>query len=781
MPPPKLRRPLKLLERHWPWALLTLLAIVGLAATVVLLDLGLLVEIHDSLGASLRGYTVFGLATGFGAVVLIGLATFYTFRKRSLQERLGPLRSSMTVWLWAHVYLGLFALLLALAHAGYGSISFEWSSGKLLLIVLALLVVSGLSWRLVYKLVPPMAAREVGNYAQAASSERADLQLVEVEKISAGRSARFHELKNWFLVNRPSKAEVEHAAHSLSPDERAVFAELTRVAITREQELTRQRRQAVFARRLQSWRYLHVPLMLALFVLLPVHIVRALGFPERLLEPTSEAAALVGAFDSAEDCANCHRTLTEQWRRSMHAHAMTSPLMIAQTNQVVAQILKDQATPDPKEICVNCHGPIGAALTEQADLPLAAAALGPDETLLNEGVSCVVCHAWDGTSVSAGGGLSSFQDGLTPGRVFYGPNADPVDNAYHRSKKSPLFDEPERLCQNCHSVVYDRNADGKIVKGTDLVLQTLFDEWRVYRAAGGASCIDCHMPKTTLERGADDALIPFEQDREAPRRSVRDHRFVAVDYPLDRNPAADTERPVRQALLRRAATLQFAEPPRRSGDVLEFAMKVTNSGTGHNLPGGFAFVRQMWLEVSVADARGALIAQSGRVAKPSDDLCDTSILGDPNSPMRELLVGCTAADPLLVNFQQKLVDSVTPLTDASGAAVLDDFGQPKLKGTDGAKEVALQHISGGPVPRRRPHAGELMTTLRAGDSATYRYRISVKSAGSVELGVRLLFRATAPYFIRALAKGEAPDSAARLNALVENLQIEEMASVAQRL
>src|SRR3954468_18117616 len=84
------------------------------------------------------------------------------------------------------------------------------------------------------------------------------------------------------------------------------------------------------------------------------------------------------------------------------------------------------------------------------------------------------------------------------------------------------------------------------------------------------------------------------------------------------------------------------------------------SGTGHNLPGGFAFVRQMWLEVSLLDAAGSVIDGSGRVATAADDLCDSSILDDAQSPVRASLKGCTKSDPLLVNFQQMLVDIAQP-------------------------------------------------------------------------------------------------------------------------
>ena len=58
-------------------------------------------------------------------------------------------------------------------HAGYGAITSSFSTGKALLLLLALLVGSGVLWRLIYAVVPAAAAKSVGNYSAAASRARA--------------------------------------------------------------------------------------------------------------------------------------------------------------------------------------------------------------------------------------------------------------------------------------------------------------------------------------------------------------------------------------------------------------------------------------------------------------------------------------------------------------------------------------------------------------------------------------------------------------------------------
>jgi hypothetical protein len=303
-------------------------------------------------------------------------------------------------------------------------------------------------------------------------------------------------------------------------------------------------------------------------------------------------------------------------------------------------------------------------------------------------------------------------------------------------------------------VQLDKNGDGRFERGVDLVLQTLYDEWQAATVSGGPTCLDCHMPVTSRRRSADGASIPFEQDREAPDRVTRDHGFVAVDYPLDDGAIRAATRPKREALLRSAATLGIVPNSLKQADgKLTFAVEVRNTGTGHNLPGGFAFVRQMWLEVTLFDAGGREIASSGKLAQASDDLCDASIVDDSKSPMLPFLQGCAKSDPLLVNFQQMLVDKVEIARDASGAILKGPRGENLLARAVGSEEAVIQHLDGGPVPRRRPATGELVAPIPFGSASTFTYSFAPRTEVR-RVAVRLLFRAVPPYFMRALDKAE---------------------------
>lgn len=765
-----------LLEYQALWLIASVLSALVSGAIVIAIDAGALSD-YALFPPISRGYTLTGLFFGVSSVGLALLTFLYSLRKRSLQEKM-PV-GTMAGWLWGHVYLGLLCLVLALAHAGYGSIGLELTLGKTLLLLLLLLVVSGLVWRVVYAVVPARAANEVGHYSQSASRTRAASSLVEIEKTSAGRSAALQQMVEWLLRTNAGDAEIAHVARTVPPEDQAVIVELVRLCRTRHQLLERETRQGGYRRKLQGLRLLHVPVSLLFLLLLPLHVLWALDVPPQLAAGGQALGSTLGAYHGSEACSSCHERIVTEWRTSMHAHALTSPIMVAQNNLAHRETLVHTSAPDPQNVCVNCHGPIATKLAQSPLLPFSADGALADPALVTEGVSCSVCHQWRGESVTAGGGLTAFQNGLEPGHTFFGPYDDAVGNAFHRSQATPLFREPAQLCRNCHSVQYDRNGDGKIERGTDLVLQTLFDEWADFAKKGGPSCVDCHMPVVKGSRSAESALIPLEQDAEAPSRVLRSHAFVAVDYPLDQPAIRDVSRPEREALLRRAGLLSVVESSLSATDTrVSFDVSLQNTGTGHNLPGGFAFVRQMWLEVTLLNAQGQVVASSGHVARPSDDLCDASVVDDPSNPVREFAVGCSASDRQLVNLQQQLFDKIELLRDASGIVQVDSRGEPKLRAAPGAKEAVVQFLTAGPVPRVRPSTGKPTPPLLAFEQRSFPYSFDVPSGSGVErLRVRLLFRAVPPYFMRALAKTQTAADGQNLAALVQNLEINEMSRV----
>ncbi|MEL7088856.1 MAG: multiheme c-type cytochrome, partial [Planctomycetota bacterium] len=438
--------------------------------------------------------------------------------------------------------------------------------------------------------------------------------------------------------------------------------------------------------------------------------------------PAQAAPVALGGFHPAENCADCHADIVAQWRESMHHHAVTSPVTIVQTNQVYRQNLLNEDSPDPQLICNNCHAPVGVLLTGQdiATLPLPEV----NTYATNDGIDCATCHQFTGTPTDGLAGSATYQDDLRPGRVFVGGLEDPVGNSYHQSQHNPRFDAPETTCKSCHNVMLDRNGDGRNDDaGIDLVLQTTFREFE-QEYAGTETCVTCHMPLTSSTRLAETAGIPRQQDHTAPPREVRSHAFVGVDYPLDTVSISDPQKADRAALLKSAAIFSIDETSGLfADDQFSFDVLIDNNNLGHKLPTGFAFARQMWVEIIVTDSAGNEIFTSGVLATPTDDLCDTETLTDA---MAEFVIGCDAPDPQLVNLQQKLVDDVAALRDAGGNLVRDDYGNTIGIQAPTGKETPLQNLNGGAVARTRPSDGQVLARISpTNDQRRFTYTIDL--------------------------------------------------------
>jgi hypothetical protein len=98
--------------------------------------------------------------------------------------------------------------------------------------------------------------------------------------------------------------------------------------------------------------------------------------------------------------------------------------------------------------------------------------------------------------------------------------------------------------------------------------------------------------------------------------------------------------------------------------------------------------------------------------------------------------------------------------------LLDRRGEPLLERAPNGRETVIQYLTSGPTPRVRPFDHQPTTALAAGESHSFPYAFAFNSgAAAKSLRVRLMFRASPPYFLRALG----------VERLVDSLEISEMA------
>jgi hypothetical protein len=342
------------------------------------------------------------------------------------------------------------------------------------------------------------------------------------------------------------------------------------------------------------------------------------------------------------------------------------------------------------------------------------------------------------------------------------------------------------------------NADGK--KLQDLVLQTTFDEWQDYAAAQEAEsepvkgCVDCHMPLETP--GPLVSSAPGSFFASAPNRSRHSHSFIGVDYNLTPgyyeqqgmpSEARDQVLEERSALLRSALDLSIETSQPASGK-LTATVTVESLLEGHNLPTGFAFARQMWLEVRAETSSGKPVCLadveingqviqaecgSGQLDSPQAELvtCDPLALAklglkaSKNDERVKLNPNAVAplnrCDPWLVNFQKILTDG-----DANGDGIFEevpyqsllaDIVKTRVRTSD---QQAMDALNKTILVNGEPH-----------DSANYEYVFDLAGAEgeTVIVTATMHFRHLPPYFLRELESGY-PDGLTAAD-LLKNLTV----------
>jgi len=316
----------------------------------------------------------------------------------------------------------------------------------------------------------------------------------------------------------------------------------------------------------------------------------------------------VGDFYEPDVCSGCHTEIHDQWKGSMMANAWVDPVFLAVYFEYVKGA-KDEHQRSEVAMCSRCHTPIGYLADDQARYTNKLA--GIEAT----GVSCDVCH-----SVEKSAGIGNGPFILKPGDAAkgeagtkYGPFKD-SESPFHKTAYSELHTRGE-MCGMCHDVNHAHNT---------MSIENTYSEWRTGPYNTGdpdttVTCQDCHMRQTPEYPSTGSTVRPNIPGYAAPkemgakeRPHIWQHYFVggnlAVTALLGFNPQAK----MAEGRLEHSVTVEFTGSPSASkGGLYRMPVKVTNSGAGHYLPTGLTFVREMWLDVTVSDNKGAVVYRSG--------------------------------------------------------------------------------------------------------------------------------------------------------------------------
>lgn len=674
-----------------------------LAGVVFAVAIALAIHLRAQ-GTAVRGYTVVGLGAAVLALFSVALAAAYSWRKRSGQERsTGPL----SAWLAWHLVFSALAVAAVWLHSGG---HFDGRTGTYTTVLLALALGSGLFGLYRYLNVPGQVLADVGNLAPGTleleirrlqqardlllSSEPTAASDSRVAQLDADIAARRDKLarqgsyrgklRGWLWVHIPASVAL---AFVLAWHVQATWTTAfpTRAASPVVFESAKDCK-GCHARQFAEWSgSMHAMAMQSPLTDIQNRLVLALE--QEQLQKGTLTKELVGDL-----CVRCHAPSAYIGNRAGH-EPNAAPL---NTRSLVSA---EGIT------CTVCHR-----------MPEVHACASPKQIA---GETFRRCEGGDGADQERQFYNAANLDFAT-GRAYYGSlgaegvGPPSVGNSYHRglttANAQGSLEARSQSCASCHTVQVHDPSNGKMM----VRLQDTYEEWR----EGGKiswqeqfACADCHnarfdrslqqisswqqarvcLPERTAGIRAvmarEFASLPLRTsaepadafDRPLPLRTRLNHAFVGVDHhleptlPAKHYPAfAGVDVPVADALAGTNRLLQMAAAVRIESIVEgRLDIDVANLATGHTLPAGFAFARELWVEVAVSPSEAGddwQVVIGGRDGRP---LVNGEVLDKRQPGLRnfqKVLFSSTRSEEVVLQNQ---ADSVLTGEAANGKGFID--------------------------------------------------------------------------------------------------------------
>lgn len=346
-------------------------------------------------------------------------------------------------------------------------------------------------------------------------------------------------------------------------------------------------------------------------------------------------------FSGSAVCVSCHTGMRDEagtdvsidksWSASMLANASKDPYYLATVRSEVDMAPDMQAVIEEK--CASCHMPMAfltAGAKGEPAVMLDAGFKSPDHPLhglAQDSISCNLCHQVEpdnfGAQASFSGGFAVDLELATGERKSYGPyviddqQASVMQAASGFVPLQGLHMAQSELCATCHNLITPYlDAAGQVAG--EFPEQAIYSEWLNSAYKDESTCIDCHMPEAQ-------GNVQISITGGTPKGPFSRHVFAggnAFMLNILRENGAEIGITTQPAYLdqsiqaatdiigKESATLAF-EDLKLDGSALTGEIVIT-SETGHKFPAGYPS-RRAWLHLTIKDAAGAVIFESGAV------------------------------------------------------------------------------------------------------------------------------------------------------------------------
>ena len=329
------------------------------------------------------------------------------------------------------------------------------------------------------------------------------------------------------------------------------------------------------------------------------------GMAPSLMETTS--APRGAEIAEVDTCAQCHADVVSQWRTSSHAFAsFNNPIY-----RTVVDSFRAEVSPRTSKFCGGCHD---LALMSDGAMD---GAIEPSDSRAHAGITCRTCHSITHTRPDGNGSYT-----LDGSPIPIPPKGDVAATRAHVARVAGNELRGFGLCAGCHRAFLDTSTGNT----HHLIGQDDVTPWQRSAFAGSElhlldeelpqkDCRGCHMPQEAAILG----------DVAATNGKVASHRFLGAHTWLaairgDQGTLARTA-----AFLKGVASVDVAAVTRPDGtralpadganvvpgERMIFDVVVRNREVGHRFPGGVMDAQDAWVEVTVRDANGTLLAEAG--------------------------------------------------------------------------------------------------------------------------------------------------------------------------